>query len=563
MYYLFSDYMNKFDAYIKDADGNQVLTYDYVDAMRDERNPNTIIAQRGCQEKFLTSDADITIIGGNRGGSKSFSLLLEAMYDIYNPYFLALILRNERDDLMDIAETAEKEVFYEFGDYARSKDLMTWTFKNGGKLKFSYFAGSVEDFTSRFRGRQYSYIAVDEITQIEYAKFKFLITCNRNARHIRNRFLGSCNPDPDCWVRPFIDWWIGEDGLPIEERDGVVRYCFMNGDSVNDIYWGDTRQEVYEKCKNIIDERWTPELEALGLKREEVFIKSVTFIRGRLQENIALLSSAPEYLGNLAQQSEEARARDLDGNWNYKTMGGDRITIDDMERFFTAPQDTGDTTRYVSGDIAFEGGDFLVLWLWEGLHIKDVFVSTGDSATVESLVKTKLLEWGVREENFVYDFWGVGQALGGHVPRATKYTGTQKPVEPYDKSYRTVKAQDAELLVHYIQDGVISIESRLLERKFSGKKGKYSNTPLREILMKERKCIRQKERSSFGGFELCDKNEMIRAIGYSPDFFESLIYRMYYERGKMRECRMKRLNLSFGNGNHKLKAGRLRKISFF
>jgi hypothetical protein len=65
--------------------------------------------------------------------------------------------------------------------------------------------------------------------------------------------------------------------------------------------------------------------------------------------------------------------------------------------------------------------------------------------------------------------------------------------------------------------------------KFSGKKGKYSNTPLRQILMKERKCIRHKDNSSIGGFELVNKEGMIKAVGYSPDFFESLIYRMIFD----------------------------------
>ena len=123
---------------------------------------------------------------------------------------------------------------------------MTWNFYKGGSLAFSHFSDTVYDFKERFRGKQYSYIAIDEIPQMEYAKFKFLMTCNRNARGIRNRIVGTCNPDPDSWVRKFIDWWIGEDGLPIEERDGVIRYCFMDGDTPDSIYWGDTPEEVYE-----------------------------------------------------------------------------------------------------------------------------------------------------------------------------------------------------------------------------------------------------------------------------------------------------------------------------
>src|SRR3712207_9494694 len=71
-------------------------------------------------------------------------------------------------------------------------------------------------------------------------------------RSIRNRFWITCNPDPESWVRKFIDWWVDEDGYIIPERDGVIRYCFMDGDTPDQIFWGDTREEVYEQCAQII-----------------------------------------------------------------------------------------------------------------------------------------------------------------------------------------------------------------------------------------------------------------------------------------------------------------------
>ena len=544
-------------------DGEMVVMYDEVERLRKAKPDKTIIAQRGCQEKFLASKADITIIGGNRGGSKTFSLLLEALNDIYDPNFQALIMRNERDDLTDIAATAEREIYTDFGSYNRSKDLMTWNFSNGGSLKFSYYAGSYEDFETRFRGRQFSYIAIDEITQIEYKKFKFLITCNRNAYGIRNRFIGSCNPDPDSWVRKFIDWWIGEDGLPIEERDGVVRYCFMDGDTVDTIYWGDSPMEVYEQCKHIIDKLWKPEYEALGFDKYSMFVKSVSFIRGRLEDNVALLASDPNYTANLAQQSEEARARDLEGNWDFKTVGGDRISMEDMENFFNQPIVCNDNTPYISADIAFEGGDFAVMYLWQGLHLKDIRVFTGSSVEVEEWFKANILDWGVREENVVFDCWGIGQAIAGHVPRAVKFLGTNKPQEPFDKTYKNVKSQCAEMLVHAIQNGEMSIEPRLLDVKYSGKKGKYRNTKLRDILMKERKCIKHKDTSAVGGFEVISKEAMIKAVGFSPDFFESLIYRMWFEID--RKKRHKPVGIptySSLSGKTTFRQGTIRKITF-
>jgi len=520
--------------------GARVYDEEYIQTLREKKSDKRVISQKGCQTKFLSANADIVIIGGNRGGSKSFSLLLEALKDVQDPHFNALILRCEKNDLDDLITTSERQVYRQFGSYNRSADLMTWTFNSGGKLKFSYYGGSFSDFDTRFRGRQWSYIGIDEITQIEYEKFKFLVTCNRNASGIHNRFYGSCNPDPDSWVRKFIKWWIDAyTGLPIPYRDGVVRYCFMDGDTPDTIYWGASPEAVYEQCKHIIDPLWKPEYEALGFDKKTMFIKSVTFIRGRLEENLALITSDPKYTANLAQQGEEQRARDLEGNWNFKRSGDDKIKIEDMERFFNTAQSVNDRTRYISADIAFEGGDFMVMWLWEGLHIKDVYVGRGNSSEVEAIFKAKIDEWGVREENVVYDYWGVGQAIAGHVPRAIKFTGTQRPPGPYDSSYKNVKSWCAEQLVHCLQDGELSINQELLTRKYTGKKGKYRSTTLKEILLKERKCIRHRDNSQVGGFELVNKEQMIKVVGYSPDFFESLIYRMWFEVNKKNRQKVK------------------------
>ncbi len=520
---------------IKTDFGDPIYSYEYIEALRvsdrKKANPLKIIAQRGCQEKFLASSSDITIFGGSRGGSKSFSLLMESLKDIYNPYYNSILLRNEKDDLLDLINTSYI-LYGQMGQYNKSISDMTWYFKNGGKLKFSYLADSYDDFKKRFQGKQYSFIGIDEITHCSYEKFKYLITCNRNAYGIRNRFYGTCNPDPDSWVRKFIDWWIGEDGLPIDERDGIIRYCFMEGDSPDSIYWGNTPEEVYNQCKHIIDPLWKDAYEELGFNKVTMYVKSVTFIQGRLEENIKLIASDPNYAANLSQQNEEQRARDLEGNWNFKATGDDLIKMSDMDRFYRASAQIEKGIRYVSADIAFEGGDFCVMWLWIDLHIKDVFVMRENSANTETMFMAKLNEWGVREENVIYDYWGVGQAISGHVKRAVKFTGTQKPEKQFENSYKNVKSQCAEMLAHCIQDGKISIEPRLLDLKFSGKKGKYQKVALKDILMKERKCIRHKDNSNIGGFELINKEGMIKAVGYSPDFFESLIYRMYFEINK-------------------------------
>lgn len=512
------------------GDGKQILSYGYVDEMRrvEFNNPHKIVAQKGCQEKFLATSADITIFGGNRGPGKTFSLLMEGLKDIKNPNFNAVLLRNEKDDLLDMVNTSYK-LYSPFGQYNKSITDMTWNFTHGGKLKFSYYSDGFEDFKKRFQGKQFCFIGIDEITHITYDKFKYLITCNRNAYYIRNRFYGTCNPDPDSWVRKFIDWWIGEDGIPIPERDGVIRYCFMDGNTPDSIYWGNTPEEVYEQCKSIIDRQWKKEYEEMGFDKVTMFVKSVTFIRGKLEDNVKLLKSDPNYLANLAQQDEEQRMRDLDGNWNYKNAGDDIIKVRDMERFYAAPYNLTDSIRRATCDIAFTGGDSLVMWLWNGTrHVEDVFVCRNDARTTLEVVRAKMNEWGVLEENFTYDLNGLGQTFKGFFPRAVPFNNLEAPIatSPAEKSgirsmYANLKSQCAYLFARLLISGELSINESILDRQFSG--DGFEKMPLRQILMKERKCIRANEENADKGFTLIKKSIMKKIVGHSPDYFESLM----------------------------------------
>ena len=539
---------NKYERFTT-VSGEKILSIESAQKMRDEdrkkRNPYAIIDQAGGQERMLSQDADISIVGGSRGGAKSFSLLMESLYDISNPYFNAILLRNEKPDL-DGLVLESYNLYSQFGTYNRSMNDMTWNFKKGGHLRFSYYADEYNDFVKRFQGKQFCYVGIDEITHITYNKFKYLITCNRNAYGIRNRFWGTCNPDPDSWVRKFIDWWIDEDGWPIKERDGVLRYCFMDGDTVDTIYWGDTPHEVYEQCKDIIDSLWNEEYERLGYDKERMFVKSVTYVRATVAENIKLISSDPSYVANLAQQGDEQRMRDFEGNWNFKRAGDDMIKMEDFESFFYNSEQEGDGILRASCDVAFTGGDNLVMWLWRGNHIKDLFVARFDSRTVISAIKEKLSEWGVAENNFTYDLNGLGQALKGFFPDAVPFNNCAAPIATCHAEengikalYKDLKSQCAYLFYNDVKNLNISIDKVLLSQKYSG--DGFKNVPLCQILQKERKCIRRKEDSSDRGFSLIAKKTAKKYVGHSPDFIESLFYRKIFDLSKKKHKRPKNL----------------------
>lgn len=484
---------------------------------------------------YLTTDFNVT--------HNSFSLLMEALYDITNPNFNATIMRNERNDLQNIINESYN-LYSDFGSYNKSLTDMTWNFRFGGRLKFDYYNDpSFEEFKKRFQGKQFCYIGIDEITQMPYDRFKYITTDNRNAYGIPNRIFGTCNPDPDCWVRPFIDWWIGEDGFPIPERDSIERFCFMNGDSPSSIIWGGSPDEVYDQCHSIIDDLWKPEYENVGLNKKTAFIQSVTFVKSSLEDNKKLLLSDPTYLANLAQQSEEQRERDLKGNWNFKTSGDDMIKMSDLETMFGNPEMVTDNIHYASCDLAFAGGDNLVLWHWIGYHIVDLFVCRNDARTAIIMVKQKLAEWNVDEKHFTYDLNGIGQTFKGFFPDAVPFNNMAAPLAysvngtKYDEAsvksmYANLKSQCAFLFVGLIKKEMVSISEDLLDLKFSG--DGFEKMPLRNILQMERKCIRKNDDKADSSFALINKKTMKKYVGHSPDFFEGLIYRMIFDINKKR-----------------------------
>ena len=491
-----------------------------VQEMREklEKHPNDklIIAQAGGQNNMLMSDADITIGGGSRGGSKSFSLLMYALYNITDPNYRAIILRKTLDDLSDLADTSSM-LYQDYGTYNRSKNDMTWNFNAGGWLKFSYHDDDYQSFHDRFQGKQYAYIGIDEITQMSYQKFKYLITTNRNAFHYRNHVFGTCNPDPDSWVAKYIDWWIGEDGLPIRERDSIVRYCFMPSDYVEDVIWGNSKQEVFEKCKGVIMQHWKPQFERYG-SPQDLFVKSVCFTEARLEENVMLMSSDPTYLANLVNQSEEQSSRDLDGNWKFKSAGDDIIKLADMDRFYNNAEQTGDGKKYITCDVAFDGGDQCVFILWVGDHVEDIYVCQKDARETLGIAQALLERWGVREENFAYDLLGIGHIFKGFFKRAIPFNAKEGVERKYKGMYYNINAQAAYLFADHIKDGTYSINSELLERRFSGKN--YKKMLFREILNQERRCIRFREDDPS---RLIDKSTgMKRMIGRSPDFIDAM-----------------------------------------
>jgi predicted phage terminase large subunit-like protein len=267
--------------------------------------------QKGPQEQFLATSADVCIYGGAAGGGKTFGLLLEPLRHMGNKDFNAIIFRRNYTQVTSpggLWDSSKKIYSQVQGSYPLKTPKLHWTFPKGATVNFAQLES--DDSCESWQGSQITMIGFDELTHFSEYQFFYMLSRNRTDSGITPYVRATCNPDADSWVATFIEWWIDQKtGYPIKERSGVIRWMVRLNEQ---IHWVDSREEAVLLAMET------------GLKREEAetMPKSVTFIASTLQDNKILMKNDPGYLANLQALPLVERERLLHGNWKIKASAG-------------------------------------------------------------------------------------------------------------------------------------------------------------------------------------------------------------------------------------------------
>lgn len=378
--------------------------------------------------------------------------------------------------------------------------------------------------TEHFKGLQSDLVYMDELTSYQFNTFKYLLTRNRGKGEWTGKFRGTTNPKKNSWVRKFIDWYIDINGQIDPERNGVIRYFYIEGNTVESVVWGNTKEEVYQKCKTDIDRK----LKAIGGNFTYAnMIKSFTFYLGRMSENVASLSGNMDYAGSVAAVGGKQAQQLIEGSWDVDEMDDSEAPIPSHlahQVFMNDPQINGDW--WVTADLADKGTDNFVALVWNGLHIVDIVI-LGKSTPRENakVIHDLANRYDIADSHIVYD--GISAAyMKDYIPDAIAFISYMPPVGLYAREVKNLKAEAYSRLKYIINNGYLSFDDKVSNRIYNHQRLNNDVTVEAEFI-EECSVVRFVEENN-GKKRLMNKKEMNQHLGRgrSMDLLDPIAMRM-------------------------------------
>ena len=511
----------------------------------------------GNQKYAIRSNADIVCFTGNTGGGKSYALYYApieylAMNDNAK---IVCFMRNVSDfwgagkvnDTLKkmyplVDRSVKKQPHDPIGEIIRRQEDMGMKLYNGSEIKFQQLDNENPIVIDKIaKGLQAKKLIFDECNKFLWRTISTFFPRLRSDSDGKAQVFLAQNPERECFMRKMCGkgehggGWINDDGTLDKSMDGVVMFFFMPDGDYERAIWGRTKKEVYEKGKDLIDERLAVDPDM----SYEDFILSMAFFTFDVRDNKKMLSKNKSYRG-LAANSATAQSS-YAANWNYsitdeETEAEDLINVEitttDVERMFRPSQiPTGSMMlkRRMTMDMATTGFDNLIFKYWElwshyGWICRDFKYSTSNSNREAVIMAIDFRDkHNLQEKEMIIDVQGFG-FLQDCFPRATLISGAKAPTNRSKAQFRTIKDEMAHVAMEMIQSGLIHYEPMLANARYNHKnmKREGGTTLLKHMLFESR--IFQFNKTPNGRIEMMAKEKMKTILkGMSPDLFDNVI----------------------------------------
>jgi hypothetical protein len=498
--------------------------------MSEEKKTIEIRPQEGFQEDFVRSNVDVVFGGGVLASGKSFGAVLSVAEPSSDPNFRGLFLRNNLGDLRSGGGLLDnfRDAYGDYVEIVESGEPRV-TFPSGARIDVTHVSDQTrEKVLQRFKGRQYDFIYFDELTGFTWECFAAICTRNRGKAAWTGKIRGTTNPERRHWLRKFLDWYIGPDGFIREDRAGVVRYFYMAGEHVEDVVWGDSKEEVYSKCRIDIDRKLAKINGKKGKATYENLIKSFTFYLGKMSENKVMLENNDDYAGTVAMMGGRNAQQMLEGNWNVSPEEDLESLISAesaMQCFLNDPQENGD--RWVTCDLADTGTDNFIAIAWDGFHIIDIkIVGLSTPRQNAEILKEFAASHDIADNHIIYDAIR-GTYINDYIPEAIQFVSYRASFGMYGRGYVKLKDECYARLIECINRGNLSFSDSLQNKQ-------YEHANINEFISIENEFVEECSVVRFdtnpsGKKTLWSKKKMNQKLGKnrSMDLLDPCAMRMY------------------------------------
>lgn len=237
--------------------------------------------------------------------------------------------------------------------------------------------------------------------------------------------------------------------------------------------------------------------------------KGYYFIQALIKDNLFI---DPEYIKSLENTKDEVKKqRLLYGNWEYE---GDPRAIIDYDKIVDIWQNdhVPHGRKYITADVAGMGSDLMVFMVWSGFRvIHTETLAKNDGPKALAVFKRLKSRYQVANSSIAYDVDGVGSYLRGFLPNAKPFVNNSVALKK--QNYANLKTQCYFLLAEKINDGGLYIDHNDYEEKTT----------------QELEQVKKDKVDTEGKLRLVPKDEIREAIGRSPDFSDTLAFRMIFE----------------------------------
>lgn len=224
----------------------------------------------------------------------------------------------------------------------------------------------------------------------------------------------------------------------------------------------------------------------------------------------------PSYLESLLALDETSKRRLYYGDWEYDNDPASLISFDKINDVFTNDfVIEGD--KYISADIARYGSDKMVICVWSGFRVIEIFTLDKSSITqTAEAIRGLALKHKVPNSNIIADEDGVG---GGVVDvlHCKGFVNNSKALKEENQlmEYQNLKTQCYYKLAEKIQRNEIFIDCE--------------DGYLQDLITKELEQVKRDKIDSDGKLRIIPKEKVKELIGHSPDYTDTLMMRLWFE----------------------------------